>query len=112
MLDIKRRQPESFRKWLTLKRSRKEKLGTGVGKEDPVSYLAGETEGTVLRRDFKASSRDISLPLHLLNENFNKASLLSRERDWRWEESRIWVTAARGRRLQEEASGKETFQST
>jgi hypothetical protein len=22
------------------------------------------------------------------------------ERDWRWEESRIWVTAARGRRLQ------------
>lgn len=40
----------------------------------------GDLEGTeVLRQGFKASSSDVSPSLHLLNENFNKAPLLSRE---------------------------------
>lgn len=44
----------------------------GPGKED--------FEGSeVLRQDFKASSSDVSPSLHLLNENFNKAPLLSRK---------------------------------
>lgn len=34
----------------------------------------------MLRWDFKASPRGVSPSLHLLNENFNKASLLSGER--------------------------------
>lgn len=44
----------------------------GPGKKD--------FEGSeVLRQDFKVSSSDVSPSLHLLNENFNKAPLLSRE---------------------------------
>lgn len=87
------------------KKSRKERRRGEAGnwgrqRRSSHPAAAREKEGTVLRRDFKAASRDVSPSPHLLNENFNNVSLLRRERCG---QSRSWVMAGRGGGLQAES---------